>query len=73
MSKFRKATGEESGDNWLICWTGTDATGENWNVTTDHVHASELYEYTRGAEGDAELIARLLDMYYAGEIEMKAK
>ena len=65
IEKFRKATNEEAGDNWLICWTGSDAQGNGFNVTTDHVHASELHEYTRGAEGDANLIARLLNWYYS--------
>jgi hypothetical protein len=69
MSKFRKATGKETFDNWPICWTGQDDAGNHWNVTTDHVHASELSAYSLGPEGDAELIARLLDMHYSGEIE----
>jgi hypothetical protein len=64
IEKFKKATNEEAGDNWLICWTGSDDKGNGFNVTTDCVHASELHEYTRGAEGDADLIARLLNWYY---------
>jgi hypothetical protein len=53
-----------SGDNWLICWTGCDNDGEGYSVTTDHVHGSDLHNYTLGAKGDAELIARLLNWYY---------
>jgi len=64
MRNFRMAKNEESGDNWLICWTGQGAQGNHFNVTTNQVHASQLYDYTKGAEGDAELIAKLLDWYY---------
>lgn len=67
IAKFRKAKNEEAGDNWLICWTGKDNQGVHFNVTTDHVHASELHEYSRGAEGDADLIARLLNWYYSDQ------
>lgn len=56
-----------SGDNWLICWTGQDAQGNHFNVTTNNVHASSLHNYTRGADGDAELIARLLNWYYSDQ------
>lgn len=63
MDKF-KATANDDGENWLICWTGRDQDGNHYNVTTDHVHASELYQFSRGAKGDAELIARLLSWYY---------
>ncbi len=58
------AKNDEAGDNWLICWTGQDAQGNHFNVTTDHIHGSELSDYSRGAEGDAILIAQLLDWYY---------
>lgn len=64
IEKFKKAKNEESGDNWLICWTGQDAEGNHFNVTTNCVHGSSLHNYTHGAEGDAELIARLLNWYY---------
>lgn len=53
--------GDYSGKNWLVgsvaIYTGqTDDNAAHWvsNITTDHVHGSEL----RGtAEGDAEFIA----------------
>lgn len=62
---FRKSCSSESGDNWLICWCGHDeATNDDFNVTTDGVHASELYLYTDGAESDADLIASLLNWYH---------
>jgi len=65
IDKFKKAKNEESSDNWLVCWTGQDGEGNHFNVTTNFVQASSLYNYTRGAEGDAELIARLLNWYYS--------
>ena len=56
---------EDDGENWLICWTGTDARGNNWNVTTNHIHGSELSEISHGPKEDAELIANLLNWYYS--------
>ena len=64
MTKFRIAKNDESGDNWLICWTGQDVQGNHFNVTTDGVHGSELSNYSRGPEGDAALITELLNWYY---------
>jgi len=65
IQKFRMAKNDEAGDNWLICWTGQDAQGNHFNVTTDHVHGSELPDYSHGAESDAILIAKLLNWYYS--------
>ena len=56
------------GDDWLICWTGQDEKGVHWNVTTDQVHASQLHQFSKGAEEDARLIAKLLDMHYTGQL-----
>ena len=64
MYKFKAVKGNEAGKNWLICSTGQDDENNHCYVTTDGVHASELHECSRGAEGDAELIAELLVWYY---------
>ncbi len=66
MSKFKVAN--NGGDDWLICWTGQDEKGVHWNVTTNQVHASEFFQFSKGAEEDARLIARLLDMHYTGQL-----
>lgn len=63
---FQAVMGKEAGNNWLICWTGQDEIGNHWNVTTDKIHAYELYKYTDGPEKDAELIAKLLNEHYQG-------
>ncbi len=51
--------GEYSGDNWLIgslyLGTGLDNNTHTVHVTTDHIHASELWG--EGAGGDADFIA----------------
>ena len=67
IQKFKAAKNEEAADDWLTCWTGQDNDGNHFNVTTNGVHGSDLSLYTRGAEGDAELIARLLNWYYADQ------
>ncbi len=56
---------EDGGENWLIAWTGCDTALRHWNVTTNRIHGSELYKFTRGPEEDARLIAKLLNWYYA--------
>jgi hypothetical protein len=56
-------------DDWLICWTGQDNNGTNWNVTTNQIHASELYDFSKGAEEDAKLIAELLNKHYSGDAD----
>lgn len=51
--------GEYSGKNWMIgsLFCGADDVGDGWTVhiTTDHVHASQLYG--GGASADAAFIA----------------
>ena len=63
--KFIIAKNDEVGDNWLICLTGKDQDNNNYYVTTNYIHASDLHMYSRGSKGDAELIAKLLDWYYS--------
>ena len=62
---FRSATEEDAGDDWFICFGEDVVDGKIWYVTTDHVHASEYGDVTKGARLDAELIAKLLNEYYA--------
>lgn len=66
MTNFKVSN--NGGDDWLICWTGQDEKGVHWNVTTDQVRASELFQFSKGAEEDARLIAKLLDMHYTGQL-----
>lgn len=68
MSNFKVSN--NGGDDWLICWTGQDENGIHWNVTTNQVHASELFQFSKGAEEDARLIADLLNKYYSNEKPM---
>lgn len=65
MNNFKVSN--NGGDDWLICWTGQDEKGVHWNVTTNQVHASELFRFSKGAEEDARLIADLLNKYYSNE------
>ena len=64
MTIFKVATEEEAGQNWVIALTGGDWDGHSYEVQTDHVHASELHQYSGGAKSDAEIIAALLNEYY---------
>lgn len=58
------AVKNECGENWLMCWTGTDGGGNQWNVTTDSMHGSDIPAELRTAQGTAELIAKLLNEYF---------
>ena len=63
-----KTVKNDDGENWAIAYLGTDENGDNWSVNTDHVHASELHQYSRGPQRDAELIVALLNGYYTSLI-----
>ena len=66
---YFKATSNNDGENWLVADFGTDADGKNYVLTTDHIRASEVGAVSGGAKFDAELVARLLNEYYARELE----
>lgn len=65
MREIFKATKDFDGSNWLIASFGDDQDGNSWYVTTDGVHASELPDYSEGADSDAKLIADLLNKHYS--------
>lgn len=64
MAKFKVSNSDDVGENWTLISCGMDEDGKYYYVTTDHVHASELYQYSQGAKADAELIVKLLNEYY---------
>lgn len=61
---------ENLGDNWLIADFGADYDGENYILTTDHIHATEVGYLSDGAKADAELCAKLLNLYHNGKIDV---
>ena len=69
--KYFDCNARNDGENWLIAWTGTDNDGKNYNVETYFVHGSELCGISRGAKGDGELIADLLNWYHNTEAAPK--
>lgn len=64
MRKYFDCNARNDGANWLIAWTGTDHDGKSYNVETYYMHGSELVDVSRGAKGDGELIADLLNWYH---------
>jgi len=62
MNKLFKSATDD--DGWLICWTGCATDLRHWNVVTNHVQGGQLSQVSRGPQGDAELIAQLLNWYY---------
>lgn len=63
MKIFKVDTIENAGENWLIADFGCDG-NTHYIITTDHVHASEMYLFSEGGKADAELVCRLLNEYY---------
>jgi len=63
---FFIAVPEDNGEDWWICWTGEKG-NESWNVTTNHIHGSDLPDFAGDPEECAKLIARLLDWYCLNE------
>lgn len=61
---FKVDTHEHIGENWLMADFGRDYDGKSYIIVTDHLHASEAGEFTRGAKEDAELVCRLLNNHY---------
>ncbi len=59
---------ENQGENWMIADFLTEEDGKNYILTTNRVHASEAYMFTRGAKADAEFICELLNRAYYEKI-----
>lgn len=71
---FKADISENIGQNWFIANFGMDEDGNEYILTTDHVHASEVGHVSDGAKADCELVATLLNMYHTGQIRLpKAK
>lgn len=64
MGYFKVDTVKNIGENWLIANFGLDEDGEQYIVTTNHIHASEYWEISLGAKGDAFLVCELLNQHY---------
>ena len=63
---FRSDNKKNIGDNWLVADFGMDDSNEEYILTTNCVRASEYADYSKGAKGDCELVAELLNLYYNG-------
>jgi len=54
--QWKTQQGKYTGEDWLVCTLGYDSeSDDDWNVTTDHIHASESIGT---AKDDAEFIAQ---------------
>lgn len=60
---FKVVEGEYDGEDWWFA-CGTDWDNKEYTVTTDHIHASEVGDFSGGAKLDAELVCKLLNAYY---------
>lgn len=60
------AVPEDSGENWWVCWTG-DYGNNSWNVTTNHIHGSDVPDAIGRPDECARLIAKLLSWYCSSE------
>jgi len=68
---FKTDLKKNTGTNWLIADFGLDPDGEEYILTLDNVHASEVMGVSGNAKGDAELCAQLLNLYHNGKIDLE--
>ena len=66
---YKVDTIENAGDHWLIADFGNDEDGKHYILTTNYVHASELYGFSKGPKQDADFVCALLNQAYAREID----
>jgi len=65
MKYFKVDTIENIGDNWLVADFGVDSnTGKHYILTTDHIHASEVY-LLGTVEEQVNLVCKLLNAHYS--------
>ena len=69
---FKSDIKKNIGKNWFIADFGLDPDGNEYILTTDNVRASEVGAVSGGAKKDAELCARLLNLYHNGKIDLEA-
>ena len=70
---FKVDTIDNIGDNWMIADFGVDQDGKHYILTTDHVHASELHQYSDGPKNDAEMVCKLLNENFIGYFDARTK
>ena len=65
--KFVAATGDNAAENWIIASFGMDEDGKEYFVTSYYMKSDEIAQYSDGAKADAELVAKLLNLYFKGD------
>ena len=65
--KFVAATGDNAAENWIIASFGMDQDGKEYFVTSYYMKSDEIACYSEGAKADAELVAKLLNLYFKGD------
>jgi len=66
---FKTDIEENIGENWFLANFGMDGDGNEYILTTNHIHASEVGHVSQGAKADCELVAKLLNAYYNGLLD----
>jgi len=61
------ATSDKAAENWIIASFGMDQDGKEYFVTSYYMKADEIAQYSDGAKADAELVAKLLNLYFKGD------
>ena len=65
--KFIAVASDKAAENWIIASFGMDEDGKEYFVTSYYLKADEVAQYSDGAKADAELVARLLNLYFKGD------
>ena len=63
-----KVVSNFKGENWLIA-TGQEENGKSYYITTNHIHASELGDFSHGAKDDAKLMCYVLNLLANGKLK----
>jgi hypothetical protein len=63
---FKSAT-TKNDDGWQILHAGKSNDGESYVVTTHNLHSTDVPEECQDSKSTAELVAKLLNEYYANK------
>ena len=67
---FHVRKDDEIGEDWFILWhSGNDSfDGRDYAISTNHRKADEIPEEVMGAADTAELMVKLLNLYFRGAL-----
>jgi hypothetical protein len=68
---FKVQKGEYDGSNWCLCFGTSLVDDKKYSITTNNINASNLHNLVVDAKDDADLVCKLLNLYFNGKIKIK--